>query len=376
MKKNRFLTSLLIVPVLLACSLFPNLPTIPPGWTVTPSLSPTPEFTATPTVTPTPLITERVDVGDLSLFYGEYDSALFQYQIALQDSPDPEIRAGAKWGEARIYFAEGRNTEALNALQTLITEYPQSTHAAQAFFLQGFVNYRLENYPAAADSWQTYLVLRPNYLDSYVQELRGDALYNAKNYLEALSAYTIAVQAPSLSDDIDLDMKIADTQKQLGNITEAIALYDGIIARAPNDYIKAEALYEIGLAYQAQGQNEAAIERFSIAVNNYPLSYYAYLSLVALLDLGGTVTELQRGLVDYFAGQYAVGIAAFDRYLQTNPTDNDGTAYYYRALSKSNLSLYDEALIDYDTFINNYPAHRNWGDAWGEKSIYFMVTKK
>lgn len=375
MKKNRFLTSLLIVPVLLACSLFPNLPTIPPGWTVTPSLSPTPEFTATPTVTPTPLITERVDVGDLSLFYGEYDSALFQYQIALQDSPDPEIRAGAKWGEARIYFAEGRNTEALNALQTLITEYPQSTHAAQAFFLQGFVNYRLENYPAAADSWQTYLVLRPNYLDSYVQELRGDALYNAKNYLEALSAYTIAVQAPSLSDDIDLDMKIADTQKQLGNITEAIALYDGIIARAPNDYIKAEALYEIGLAYQAQGQNEAAIERFSIAVNNYPLSYYAYLSLVALLDLGGTVTELQRGLVDYFAGQYAVGIAAFDRYLQTNPTDNDGTAYYYRALSKSNLSLYDEALIDYDTFINNYPAHRNWGDAWGEKAFILWSQK-
>ncbi|HRJ74627.1 MAG TPA: tetratricopeptide repeat protein, partial [Anaerolineales bacterium] len=324
MKKNiRALFIVWLAIVTLACSISPNLPSIPPGWTLTPDPSALPTSTFTPTVTPTPLITERVGVGDLALFYGDYDSALLQYQIALQDSPNPEIRANAKWGEARIYFSEGRNNEALTALQSLITEYPQSVHAAQAYFLQGFVYYRLENYQSAADAWQTYLVLRPGYIDAYVQELRGDALYNAKDYASAFSAYNASIQAPSLSDDIQVDMKAAASQKGLGNYGEAIALYEGIIARAPNDYIKAQAVYEIGLAHQAQGQNEAAIERFKFAVNNYPLSYYAYLSLVAVLDLGGTVSELQRGRVDYFAGQYAVGIAAFDRYLQTNPTDND-----------------------------------------------------
>jgi len=376
MKKNiRALFIVWLAIVTLACSISPNLPSIPPGWTLTPDPSALPTSTFTPTVTPTPLITERVGVGDLALFYGDYDSALLQYQIALQDSPNPEIRANAKWGEARIYFSEGRNNEALTALQSLITEYPQSVHAAQAYFLQGFVYYRLENYQSAADAWQTYLVLRPGYIDAYVQELRGDALYNAKDYASAFSAYNASIQAPSLSDDIQVDMKAAASQKGLGNYGEAIALYEGIIARAPNDYIKAQAVYEIGLAHQAQGQNEAAIERFKFAVNNYPLSYYAYLSLVAVLDLGGTVSELQRGRVDYFAGQYAVGIAAFDRYLQTNPTDNDGTAYYYRALSKSNLSLYDEALVDYDFFIANYPAHPNWADAWGEKAFILWAQK-
>ncbi len=360
-----------------ACSALPNIPTIPPGWTVTPSLSPTPPATLTPTITPTPFPIARVGAGDEAFFNGDYDTALLHYQITLQDSPDPLIRAAAKWGEARIYFAGARYNETLAALQTLITEYPQSPQLGQAYYLQGLVNYRLENYQAAADSWQTYLTLRPGYLDAYIQELRGDALFSAKNYAGALPAYTAAIQAPALGDKITLDLKVASTHTQMGNYDSALALYDGITARAPNDYIKAEAAYESGLVYQAQGaalseskgQNEAALEKFRLVVENYPLSYYAYLSLVALLDAGGTVSELNRGLVDYFAGQYAVAIAAFDRYLESNPADNDGTAYYYRALSRRDLGFNDEALQDYETFIANYPTHRSWGDAWGEKAF-------
>ena len=54
------------------------------------------------------------------------------------------VQAAAKWGEARVYFAEERYEDTLAALQTLITEYPQSTHLGQAYFLQGLANYRLE----------------------------------------------------------------------------------------------------------------------------------------------------------------------------------------------------------------------------------------
>lgn len=369
MKKIRLLLGFWLILSITGCSVLENFPAIPPGWTVTPSLTLTPEATFTPTVTPTPLPTARVGVGDLALFNGDYDAALLQYQVVLQDSPDPLLRAAAKWGEARIYYAQGRYTETLNALQTLINEYSQSPQFPYAYFLQGFVYYKLENYPAAADAWQMYLVVRPGYLDAYVQELRGDALFSASNYAEALSAYTTAITAPALGDDVALDLKVASTQAKLGNYDTALALYDGIIARAASDYIKAQAMYEAGLVNQLQGQNEAALEKFKFTVENYPLSYYAYLSLVALLDAGGTVSELDRGVVDYFAGQYAVAIAAFDRYLETNPAENDGTAYYFRALSKSSLSQYDAALADYEIFISNFSAHISWGDAWGEKAF-------
>lgn len=375
MKKLRLLLGLWLATSLVACSTLKNLPTIPPGWTVTPSTSPTPEATFTPTITPTPLPVARVSEGDKAFFNGDFDSALLHYQVALQDSPDPLVRASARWGEAKIYYAQARYNETLTALQSLITEYPQSPQHPQAYFLQGFVYYKLENYSAAADSWQTYLVLRPGVLDAYVQELRGDALFNAKDYAGALASYTTAITAPSLGDDTTLDLKVASAQSQLGNYEDAITLYDGIIGRASSDYTKAQALYEAGMVNLTQGQTAEANERFRYAIENYPLSYYSYLSLVASLDAGGTVSDLDRGLVDYFAGQYAVGIAAFDRYLQSNPPDNDGTAYYYRALCKNALGQYDEALADYENFISNFSAHPRWGDAWGEKAFIEWAQK-
>ena len=335
---------------------------------MTPSISPTPPATITPTITPTPLPQARVNVGDKAFFNGDYDAALLDYQIVLQDSPDALLRAAAKWGEARVYFAREQYEDTLAALQTLITEYPDSPHFGQAYFLQGLTHYRLENYQAAADSWQSYLTLRPGYLDALAQEFRGDALFDAGNYADALSAYTAAVQAPSLGDDINLDLKVASTQTKLGAYESALALYDGISARASNDFIKAQAAYESALAYQALGQTDAAQGKFRLSVENYWKSPYAYLSLVALLDAGVEVNDIDRGLVDYFYGQYDVAIQRLDLYIETNPS-NDGTAYYYRALAKSSLNHFEDAVQDYTTFITNYPTHPRWEDAWGEKAV-------
>jgi soluble lytic murein transglycosylase len=352
----------------MGCSILPNLPTIPPGWTLTPSTTPTPAATFTPTVTPTPLPIAHVDAGDHAYFNGDYENALLHYQTAFRDSPDVLVQAAAKWGEARILFAEERYEDSLAALQTLITEYPESVHLGQAHFLLGLANYRLNNYQAAADSWQTYLTLRPGYLDAYVEELRGDALFDVMNYDSAISAYKSAIEAPALGDDIMLDMKVASTYSKLGDHGAALELYDGISARATNDYTKAQAAYESGVAYQALGKNEEALGKFRLNVENYPLSYYSYLSLVALLEAGAQVSQLDRGLVDYFAGQYDVAVAAFDRYITENPT-NDGTAYYYRALSYRDLGNYEAALKDFSTFTANYSAHPRWGNAWGEKAF-------
>ena len=367
MKTARLILGLWLVTAITACSFLPNIPTIPPGWTLTPSQTSTPAATLTPTITPTPLPVARVDVGDKALFNGDYENALIHYKIAFQDSPDPLVRAAAKWGEARVYFAEEDYEQTLTAIQTLITEYPSSAHLGQAYFLQGLSQYRLGAFQSAADSWQTYLTLRPGYLDSYTQELRGDALFTAGNYAEALPSYKAAIQAPHLGDAIFLDIKVASTYAELGDPTSALALYDGVFARTTNDYIKAQAVYEAGLVYQANGQVEEAQAKFRLAVESYPKSYYSYLSLLALLEAEVPVDELDRGLVDYFNGYYDVAISAFQRYLTENP-NNDGTAYYYRANAYQYLGDYNSALNDYSTFILNYPTHPYWGFAWGEKA--------
>lgn len=367
MKTARLLLGLWLASALTACTLFPNFPTLPPGWTITPSPTLTPAATFTPTITPTPLPQARVSVADHEFFNGDYENALIHYQTSYQDSPDPLIRAAAKWGEVKVYFAEENYKEALNSIQTLSVEFPSFAQLGQAYFLSGLANYRLGNYPAAAEAWKMYLTLRPGYLDSRAQELRGDALFQAANYAEALTAYQASIQAPHLGDATQLDMKVASTYAKLDDIPSAIALYEGVTARAASDYTKAQAAYEAGLAYQANGQPEEAHGKFQLAVTNYPLSYYSYLSLIELINAGVEVSDLDRGIVDFFAAQYDVAIAAFTRYITATP-GNDGTAYYYLAESYRNIGDYNAALNNYQIFITNYPAHPRWGDAWGAKA--------
>ena len=363
----RLLLGLWLVTAISACTLLPGLPTLPPGWTVTPSLSPTATPSPIPSSTPTPEPVVRIGSGDHALFNGDYPLALALYQSAYKDAADPVIRAAAKWGEARTLYADERYTETLASVQTIITDYPDSAFAAYAYFLQGLAYNQIQNYPQAASAWQSYLTLRLGVLDAYTQELRGDALTKVGNYAEALSAYEASLKAPRLDDGINVEVKLAQTQASLGDYTTALASYDAIAARTSNDYLKAQVAYLSGSAYQALGQTEEAQGKFRLAVENYPLSYHAYLSLVELVNAGVEVSDLDRGLVDYYAGQYDVALQAFDRYLAATPI-NDGTAHYYRALTLQDLGDYPAAVDGLSTFITNYSNHPKWTDAWEDKA--------
>ena len=363
----RLLLGLCLVTVVSACTFLQGLPAIPPGWTVTPSITPTSTSTPIPTDTPTPQPVVRVENGDRALFNGDYDTALAHYQTAYQDSSDPLVRAAAKWGEARTLYAAGRYNDAITSLQTIISQFPNSLYAAEAYFLLGEAQNQLQHYTEAANAWQVYLTLRPNIIDSYTQELRGDALFAAGSYSDALAAYMAASQAPHIGDGIDLDVKTAETRAALGDYSDALALYDGIAARTTNDYVKAQVAYLSGQAYEKLGQNDDAYGKFRLAVENYPLSYYSYLSLVELVNAKAQVSDLDRGIVDYYAGQYAVALTALDRYIAATPI-NDGTPHYYRALTLESLGNYQAAVDEVSTFITNYSNHPKWVEAWSDKA--------
>ena len=101
----KLINKALIVILLLsltACDLS-SLPTIPPGWTLTPPTSATPRPSPSPTITATPAPVIRVEDGEQALFNGDYPGALIHFQTAFQDSSDPLVQAAAKWGEARAY---------------------------------------------------------------------------------------------------------------------------------------------------------------------------------------------------------------------------------------------------------------------------------
>jgi len=309
----------------------------------------------------------RIQSGEQALFYGDYDTARSEFESAYRDGSSPQFHAAALWGLGRTEYADGRYITALEPLEQIVNEFSDSAFIPYANFLMGKANYELERFPEAAANLSIYLEMRPGVLDSYVQELRGDALFDNGNYPEALEAYNASMAAPRVEDTLPLEIKIAQTRTEIGDYATAISTYDAIFNRTDNDYIKAQMDYLAGLAHQEVEQIEQANERFAHAVENYPLSYYSYLALVELINRDIPVSDLDRGLVDYFAGQYDVALAALDRHIEAG-FDTDGTARYYRALTLRELQNYESAIQGFSDFIANYPEHPRWADAWSDKA--------
>jgi soluble lytic murein transglycosylase len=337
-------------------------PTLPPGVTPSATVSPT----LTPSPTPVPQV--RLKTGDEDLFRGDYDGAIAEYQTAFDSSSDPEIKANALWGLGRVYQALGNNPRALDFFVQLTTAYPSSIDAARAYFVMGDIYMSLERYTDAAQAFTQYAKLRPGVIDEYVQERLGDAYNAAGNYSEAITAYKTAVAAPHISDDTAIEIKIAKAYESSGDANTALSLLDTIASSSSNDFVKAQIDLLAGQLYLSLGQADPAYQRFNHAVDNYPTSYDSYSALVALVNANVTVDQMNRGLVDYFAGQYGYALDAFHNYINTNP-NNDGTAYYYLAMTLREMGKYQEAVDAFSNFINKFNQNQYWQAAWDEKAF-------
>ena len=370
MRRTTILFYLTITLALTACQAVPSsLPTSTPAGNDAPTPVPTLPPTATPFPTPVPVV--RVESGDRALFYGDFDQAREQYTSAFNESTDKAVQAAALWGLGRTDLSDGLYQSAIETLTHLVNEYPDSTYAARAYFLMGQAFSELGQYQPSADAYNTYLTRVPGVLDGYVQDYRGDALYAIGDYTGAMNAYTAALNASRLDDGLTLQIKIAQSRFDFGDYAGALTMWDQIFNTTTNDYIKAQMDFFAGNTHIKLGQVPEAQARYLHAVDNYPLSNYSYLALIELLNANVPVNDLDRGLVDYFAGQYDIALVALDRYIEDNQTnpDNDGTAAYYRALTLREMQRSDEAVTALDNFIKAYPAHPRWTDAWSDKAF-------
>ncbi len=365
----RIVLGLALTVIMLSCTLSSNIPSILPSIaTSTPSVTPTPVSTSTPAPTYTPIPSVQIENADKAFFDGDIEGATAGYRAAYADSSDPTIKAAALWGIARAQYTDGRNADVLATLQQLNSSYPDSPFAkGPSYFLQGQTYLQMKDYHNAAQAYQSYLTLRPGVLDSYVQELRGDAFRAVNDYSNALTAYEAAQSASHLDDAFALQIKIAQMRTQIGDYATAISIYTSVMSSTNNDYTKSQMDYLLGEANLTLNKTDVAYGYFRDAIANYPVSYYSYLSLVELVNANVIVNDQDRGLTDYFAGQYAPALSALERYITANP-GNDGTAHYYRALTLRGMQNYTSAVKEFTYFIQHYSTNPHWVDGWTQEA--------
>ncbi|MEW6718298.1 MAG: transglycosylase SLT domain-containing protein [Chloroflexota bacterium] len=363
----------------LGCSLIGNwgwVPTPTATSSPTPSSTPTPTITPSPTPIPTPLPLARIHAGDIALFYGDWEAATQAYQAALNNSTDPDIQAAALFGLGHSAFSAQDYQTALEHLNLLFTQHPHAKNLAEAYFLLAQIHTAQANFSAAAQAYQDYLYLRPGIIEAYVLEWRGDALFAAGDLEAAQLTYNQALQSrlqmpsdPNPDASLNIQLDLANVAAALGDTQRALELYASVYRVTNNDYTKAHIDLLVGNLYLANDQPQDAYQAFIDAVENFPLSYDAYTALVILVDAGVPVSELQRGIVDYYAQQYSPAIAALDRYLTSGNADQPGTALYYKALSLHGLGEYQAALEAWDQIIASYTDDEQyWDNAWEQKA--------
>ncbi len=339
----------------------------PGGATPTPTspiLPNQPTFTPTSAPTPTPTPEARIATGDLALLQGETDRARSEYRSGSAGSQDIEIQAAALLGIGRSFIIDREFDQAIETFNALVHEHPENRALPNAYYFLAQAYLEQQEYTLAAGALAKYSELKPGIIDDVIQTQRGDALVSGADYAGAILAYEAAIDAGPASVGA-LKLKIGQAYAYQEDHTNAVRTFLEVIETGDNDFQRAQANLLAGQSYLALGFPEQAYARYADSVAKYPTSYDTYSGLVALVNAGVPVNDLDRGMVDYYAGQYGYANEALLRYLNANP-DHPAIAHDLRALSLRALDEPQAAIAEWQALIADHSDDELWSSAWNE----------
>jgi soluble lytic murein transglycosylase len=306
-------------------------------------------------------------LGQRAAAEGDHSTAAAAFRAAT-DAGGLGARAAteAQWGYAVALFEDGDYAAAAEALEAVL----QSPDAAApttgdslvapldipdaAAFTLGRARVAMGDHAAAIDAFRAYAEANPD-MAAYVQPLIADAhlaLGDTDATIAALEAATTgAAQRRRRGEPRPAGRAAAGARRHAG----AIAQYDAIRDVARTEATKGQMTYLAGLAEQQAG-NPAAAARFLDAITNYPRAAESHAALVALVEAGAPVDEYQRGVVNYYAGVYQLGIDALRRAIAAAPDTTPRDAYLFLAWSYEGLGDLTSALAELDAFAAHEPA--------------------
>ena len=361
--------------VLTRLGLLPSVPLLPPtatpSVTVPPTLTPSATPSPSPSPTYTPIPPARVEAGDAALAAGDWPRALAEYAAVQANSDDPALLAAAALGQGLAHLNAGEPEAAIDVLTAFVTAEPDAPNVAEAQFILGDAYRAAGQWPEAIAAYDAYLELRPNALDAYAQASRAQAAIALGDYDTAIAALQAAIAAPQQGDSYDLQEQLAEVYGTLGDVEQAVATYDAVYQATDQNWRKARVAVKAGQLLYADGQTDAAYEKFLDVVNNYPEAAAAFEGLVVLVNDGVPVDDLQRGLTNYYADNYEPARDALLRYraayadgAESTSGPGDATALYHLGLTYAALEDPGAAIAAWRELVDTYPGDSLWAKAY------------
>lgn len=374
---NRILFFLTLGVFLVACSSFAVAPTPDPTHIPVQTVYVVATSTPEPTEEPTPVFSSNpYNDGMIARRNGDYARAIAAFRAVLNSQPANDLAQEAQYRLGEAYWLNNDDPRAINILSAYLQANPTGAHAPEARYLLADAYRATKDYPNALEQLRLYRAQSATLVGD-VDATLADILVLAGAPAEALTQYDRALQDTTLSttNRINILRRAAEVHAALNQPAQAAARYDTALALTTDARTKADLLQRAGEAYAVANQLETALARWSEAINKYPEQPGAYQSLVNLLNRGGTVDDYQRGVVDYYAGQYDAAIAAFERELKSD-SSRAGDIRYFTASSHARKGAYAQAIADFDYIIKTLPKHPRVPDAYfGKASAYAAQNK-
>ncbi len=268
---------------------------------------------------------------------GDYATAVTQFNAFLSAFPQHPLAAEARFELARAWLAAGEPQQAIPLLEELAADEAFVNSTPEVLWWLGRAYSDVDAHKAADAYWR-YAELSPDLkLDALFAA--ADGLLAAKDAAGASEAFARALDAaPDLARAFRAREGLAQAALLADNREEAIAQYQAILEQARNPAYRAKILYQLGQQQAAAGRETEAWASYNQAVQEAPTSWYAYLSLVELVNAEQPVDDRLRAEIDVHAEAYLPAIGILTQLLAGNPEDAD---QLYRLLAKAYEGLED-----------------------------------
>lgn len=354
-RRNQILSHLLVSPTMTESP-------VPP--TETPTITPTPE----PSLTPTPYI--AVENMEL-LMFGDYDLADYTIKARINAAKDVNDLIKAQTDQMELAYLRENYSRCMEIMdeinETLTTTRERPAEVlAKANYIHAQCAAENDDSKAEIESLDRYAAYRPE--SPLMSSIYSQIAY-AYHSLEDYDNFRKNIdRSESYSEDptgeyVKLDYAVSYSLE--GSYEEAVVQLTDLYNNSSDENIKAAADYYLGSAYEALGRRDQTIARYQDGVNSFPRSYYSYLMLLWLLENNQTVSDYQRGLINYYVGQYALANEAFRRYVRNEP-GNDGSSWYFIGICQMNTADYEGAVTSFKRLVDDYPENRYYVSAWDE----------
>jgi tetratricopeptide (TPR) repeat protein len=213
------------------------------------------------------------------------DTALAEEALrqALQANPGD---SQSRFELASLLTTSGRGNQALPVLEQLIKDSPDNLQAREAYFrLQA----AMADIPAARKTAEEIKALRPDQPTGSM--LLGTVLEHDKEYQKASAEYENALKLnPDSLDALAALVRVDMAQKQPA---KAIARAKAMTAKKPESPIPHELLGEL---YLAQGNTQAALQAFDMAIAAQPTWWVPYRAKANAQQQAGTLDQAMATL--------------------------------------------------------------------------------